>query len=195
MMRHMQSSKLLKMIILALMGTISLALLFLNFPLPFLPPFLKVDFSEVPALIASFIFSPIAGVIVIAIKNALYLLFGFGEPVGVAANFVAGIMFVLPVSLLYHKYKNVKSIVSGLVVGTIVMAIGMSVINYFVLLPLYAIIMGIEEYKSVEVVRQIVVIGVLPFNVIKGIIVGVLFIPLFNKMHKWIEQERSNFAA
>jgi len=189
-----QSSKLLKMIILALLGAISLVLLFLNFPLPFLPPYLKIDFSEVPALLASLIFSPIAGVIVIAIKNILYLAIGGGEPVGVAANFLAGILFVLPVSIAYHKFKGVKSIVSGLVIGTIIMAIAMSVLNYLVLLPVYAWFMGMEEMK-IESVKQVAVLyGVLPFNVIKGIIVGMLFVPLFIKMRSWIERKQANIA-
>src|SRR5690625_2566804 len=109
---NMSSSKLVKLIILALLGTISLVLFFLNFPLPFLPPYLKIDFSEVPALIAAFIFSPIAGVIVIGVKNLLYLaVSGAGDPIGVIANFLAGVMFVVPVAFLYHKYKGVKSIV------------------------------------------------------------------------------------
>ncbi|HLR68712.1 MAG TPA: ECF transporter S component [Virgibacillus sp.] len=191
---NIQSSKLLKMIILALLGTISLVLLFLNFPLPFLPPYLKIDFSEVPALLASLIFSPIAGVIVIAIKNILYLAIGGGEPVGVAANFLAGILFVLPVSVAYHKFKGVKSIVSGLVIGTIIMAIAMSVLNYLVLLPIYAWFMGMEEMK-IESVKQVAVLyGVLPFNIIKGIIVGMLFVPLFIKMRSWIERKQANIA-
>jgi len=189
-----QSSKLLKMIILALLGAISLVLLFLNFPLPFLPPYLKIDFSEVPALLASLIFSPIAGVIVVAIKNILYLAIGGGEPVGVAANFLAGILFILPVSIAYHKFKGVKSIVSGLVIGTIIMAIAMSVLNYLVLLPVYAWFMGMEEMK-IESVKQVAVLyGVLPFNVIKGIIVGMLFVPLFIKMRSWIERKQANIA-
>src|SRR5699024_3308290 len=184
-----QSSKLLKLIILELLGTISLVLLFLNFPLPFLPHYLKIDFSEVPALLASLIFSPIAGVIVIAINNILYLAIGGGEAEGGAANFLAGILFVLPVSIAYHKFKGVKSIVSGLVIGTIIMAIAMSVLNYLVLLPIYAWFMGMEEMK-IESVKQVAVLyGVLPFNIIKGIIVGMLFVPLFIKMRSWIERK------
>src|SRR5699024_2297790 len=128
-----------------LLGTISFLLFFLNFPLPFLPPYLKIDFGDVPALLAALIFSPLAGVIVIAIKNFLYLVIGGGDPVGVWANFFAATMFILPVALLYRKYKGVKSIVSGLVAGTIIMAVGMSVLNYLVILPIYALFMGMEE--------------------------------------------------
>ena len=188
------SKKLIKLVILALLGTISLVLFFLNFPLPFLPPYLKIDFSEVPALMASLIFSPMAGVIVVAIKNLLYFaVSGAGDPIGVAANFLAGLMFVVPVSVMYHKFKRgVKSIVSGLVTGTIIMAVGMSVLNYFIILPAYGWFMGWD--MSAEVIWASVFAGVLPFNVIKGIVVGLLFVPLFIKMHSWIEQNRMKFA-
>ncbi|UJL45142.1 ECF transporter S component [Virgibacillus sp. NKC19-16] len=188
-----QSSKLLKLIILALLGTISLVLFFLNFPLPFLPAYLKIDFSDVPALIAGFIFSPVAGVIVVAIKNVLYLLVsGAGDPIGVAANFLAGLMFVVPVSMLYHKFKGVKSVVSGLVTGTIVMAVGMSVLNYFFVLPAYAWFMGWEMTEQVKWIS--VIAGVLPFNIIKGVVIGLLFVPLFVKMRSWIEQQQAKLV-
>ncbi|AIF44004.1 MULTISPECIES: ECF transporter S component [Virgibacillus] len=192
--KNYSSSRLLKLIILSLLGTISLVLFFLNFPLPFLPSYLKIDFSDVPALMASLIFSPIAGVIVVAIKNILYLaISGAGDPIGVAANFLAGAMFVIPVSLLYHRFKGVKSVVSGLVTGTLIMAVGMSVLNYFIILPAYGKFMGwdmTEQFKWFSVYA-----GVLPFNIIKGIIVGLLFVPLFIKMRSWIEQKQMKTAA
>ncbi|PAV27740.1 riboflavin transporter FmnP [Virgibacillus profundi] len=188
-----QSSNLLKLIILALLGTISLVLFFLNFPLPLLPAYLKIDFSDVPALMAGLIFSPIAGVIVVAVKNILYLaVSGAGDPIGVAANFLAGVMFIVPVSVLYHKFKGVKSIVSGLVAGTIIMALGMSVLNYLFILPAYGWFMGwemTEQFKWFSVYA-----GVLPFNIIKGIVVGLLFVPLFVKMRSWIEQKQAKFV-
>lgn len=191
-----QSSKLMKVIVLALLGTISLLLFFLNFPLPLLPAFLKIDFSDVPALMASFIFSPVAGVLVVAIKNLLYLaVSGAADPIGVLANFIAGMMFVVPVSMLYHKFKGVKSIVSGLVTGTIVMAVGMSVLNYFVFLPAYAWFMGWEDMSNTAIKWGIVSAGILPFNIIKGIIVGLLFVPLYVKLRAWVEEKQANFAS
>lgn len=191
----MKNRKLLKLIILALLGTISLVLFFFNFPLPFLPPYLKIDFSDIPALMASLIFSPMAGVTVVGIKNLLYMAIGGGEPVGVASNFLAGIMFVVPVAILYHKFKKgVKSVVSGLIVGTIVMAVGMSILNYLIILPVYAWFMGMEEMHITSVKFYAVLYGILPFNVIKGIVVGLMFVPLFVKMRSWIEQKRLDIA-
>src|SRR5690625_4787697 len=143
----MQSKRLIKLIILAMLGTISFLLFFLNFPLPFLPGYLKIDFGDVPALIAALIFSPLAGVIVIAIKNFLYLVIGGGDPVGVWANFFAATMFILPVAFLYRKYKGIKSIIIGLIAGTVIMAVGMSILNYIVFLPIYAWVVGIDDKK------------------------------------------------
>ncbi|MFD2760719.1 ECF transporter S component [Lentibacillus juripiscarius] len=191
-----QSTKLTKLVILALLGTISLVLFFLNFPLPFLPPYLKIDFSEVPALMAALIFSPMAGVIVEGIKNLLYLaVSGAGDPIGVVANFLAGIMFIVPVAVLYHRSKGVKSVVSGLVTGTIIMAIGMSVLNYYIILPAYAWFMGAPEMAASTAKWVAVSAGVLPFNMIKGIVVGILFVPVFVKMKAWIEQKQTNLAS
>ncbi|WP_182201598.1 ECF transporter S component [Paraliobacillus salinarum] len=189
----MQSSRLLKLIIIALLGTISMVLLFVNFPIPFLPPYLKIDFSEVPALIAGLIFTPVAGILVEAIKNLLYLLYtGAGDPIGIVANFVAGTLFVYPVALLYHKFKGKKTIVTGLVTGTVVMAIGMSVLNYLIILPAYSWFMGWETMSS-GVKLATVVGGVLPFNFIKGVILTALFVPLFVKLKPWIDQKRMSF--
>ncbi|MRH44777.1 ECF transporter S component [Aquibacillus halophilus] len=190
----MQSSKLLKLIVLSLLGTISMLLMFVNFPV--LPAFayLTIDFSDVPALLAALLFSPVAGVIVQVFKNLLHLLVGGGEPVGVTANFLAGTMFVLPVSILYHRFKGVKSLIAGLVTSTIVMAIGMGILNYYLILPAYSLFMGMSDMAIPSVKWTIVTAGILPFNVIKGIVIALLFIPLFTKLRPWFEQKRATIS-
>ncbi|UOQ95612.1 ECF transporter S component [Halobacillus shinanisalinarum] len=190
-----QSSKLIKLIILALFGSISMVLMLLNFPLPMLPQYLKIDFSEIPALIAAILFTPVAGIIVEGLKNTLYLIYtGAADPVGVVANFTAGVLFILPVAMLYHRFKNTKSLVSGLITGSIVMAVGMSVLNYFLVLPAYSWFMGWET-MSAQVKWVTIVAAILPFNALKGIIVGALFVPLFIKLKPWIEQKRMNTSS
>ncbi|WP_042143018.1 ECF transporter S component [Paucisalibacillus sp. EB02] len=192
-MMQTKSSNLTRLIILSLLGAVSLLLFFINFPLPLLPSYLKIDFSDVPAIMAALIFSPVAGIVVVAIKNVLYLAIGGGDIVGVTANFLAGALLVLPIGILYHKYKSVKSIVSGLVTGTIIMAIGLGVFNYFILLPVYGLMMGWGDMTH-SVKLSLVWVGILPFNIIKGIIVGLLFVPTFIKMRRWIEQQQAKFA-
>lgn len=189
-----QSSKLLKLIVLSLFGTISMVLLFLNFPLPFLPPHLKIDFGEVPTLLAALIFSPMAGVVVQLIKNLLYLLFtGAKDPVGVFANFVAGITFVIPVAMIYHKYKGKRSLITGLAVGTVLMTMAMSLLNYYVLLPVYGAIMEWGEMSSTAMISAIV-IGVVPFNLIKSVVISILFVAVFVKLKPWIKKQQAGFS-
>jgi len=189
MMQTKRSSKLVKLVVLSLLAAVSLVLFFISFPLPLLPPYLKVDFSDIPALLAGLIFSPLAGVLVVLMKNLLYFVAsGASDPIGVAANFIAGSLFIIPVAYLYHRYRGVKSIVSGLVIGTVVMAIVMSVLNYFIILPAYSLLIGMEMNETIKWIS--VVGGVLPFNFIKGIIVSMLFVPVFIKLSEWINQKR-----
>lgn len=188
MMQTRSASKLTKLTTLAILGSISLVLFFISFPLPMLPAYLKVDFSDVPALIAGLIFSPLAGVFVVFLKNILYFIFtGATDPIGVVANFVAGVLFMLPVALLFHKFRTVKSVVTGLIIGTVGMTVIMSILNYFIILPAYAFFVGMEMNETIKWTS--VFAGVLPFNFIKGLIVSSLFVFLFIKLRRWIEQK------
>lgn len=184
-----RSSKLTKMVVIALLATVSLVLFFISFPLPLLPPYLKVDFSDVPALLAGLIFSPAAGVLVVFLKNAMYFVIkGATDPIGIPANFIAGALYVFPVAYLYHKYKGVKSIVFGLIIGTVGMAVIMSILNYIIILPAYTWVMGWEMNDATKL--GTVIGAILPFNFLKGVIVSILFVPLFIKLQQWIEQKR-----
>src|SRR5690625_2785633 len=151
MQKSKRSSKLIKLVVLALLATVSLVLFFISFPLPLLPPYLKVDFSDVPALIAGLIFSPLAGILVVFMKNALYFVAsGATDPIGVTANFIAETIYIFPVAYLYHRYSGVKSVISGLVIGTAVMAIVMSVLNFFIILPAYAWLIDMEMNETIK---------------------------------------------
>ena len=144
MQKSQSSSKLLKLVVLSLLATMSLVLFFISFPLPLLPPYLKVDFSDIPALIAGMIFSPAAGVLVVFLKNLMYFVAkGATDPVGVVANFIAGTLYVFPVAYLYRKYSGINSIVIGLTIGTVVMAVVMTILNYFIILPAYGMFVGV----------------------------------------------------
>lgn len=188
-----KSSRLIKLIIIALLGAISLILFFISFPLPMLPPYLKVDFSDIPALIAGIIFSPLAGVLVILVKNGLYFVMsGATDPIGVIANFLAGSVFIFPVAYFYHKMKSVKGVLLGLVAGTLAMTVVMGILNYIIILPAYAVFLGVDMTPAVKLTT--VAIGILPFNILKGVIISILFVPLFIKLGDWIQAQRVKFT-
>lgn len=81
----MQQNK--RLITISMLSAIAFVLTFIKFPIPFLPPYLTLDFSDVPSLLATFTFGPVAGIIVALVKNLLNYLFSMGDPVGPFANF------------------------------------------------------------------------------------------------------------
>lgn len=168
-----------------MLSSIAYLLMLLNFPLPLFPNFLFVDFSDIPALIAALIFGPIAGILVEFFKNVLnYLATGSqtGIPVGHIANFLAGIVFVLPTYYVYNKLKTKKGMTLALVVGTVTMAVVMSILNYIIILPAYTVLMGFPD------MRNLVVPAILPFNILKGVMMSFIFMLLFIRMQSWIHK-------
>ena len=57
----------------AMLSAVAYILMFLDFSVPFMPAFIKMDLSELPALIGSFAMGPLCGVVVCLIKNVLHL--------------------------------------------------------------------------------------------------------------------------
>ena len=140
-----QNLKLRSFVTIAMLSSISFVLMLLNFPLPWFPVFLQIDFSDVPALIATVTMGPAAGILVEFMKNMLDWIFSgapTGVPVGHMANFVTGILFILPVYYIYKKFSSVTGLLTGLAIGTITMSVGMSVLNYFAFLPMYTYFLG-----------------------------------------------------
>lgn len=184
-MKVMKKTNVKAMVSIAMLSSIAYLLMLLNFPLPFFQNFLLVDFSDIPALIAALIFGPIAGIVVEFIKVVLnYLATGSptGIPVGHIANFLAGISFILPTYYLYTKMKTRKGMTIALVLGTITMAVIMSIANYFVILPAYTALLKYPD------MRNIVVPAILPFNIIKGVIMSSIFMLLFIRLQTWINK-------
>ncbi|MDQ0157203.1 ECF transporter S component [Robertmurraya andreesenii] len=176
-----------------MLSSIGFVLMLLNFPLPPFPKFLMVDFSDIPALIAALIFGPGAAILVEFLKNLLdYILTSSdtGIPIGHLSNFVAGVMFVIPTYFIYEKLKTKKGMTVALITGTVTMAIVMSVLNYFVVLPAYILFMGFPAMSGEEI-RQMVVAGILPFNMVKGLIISIVFMLLFARMGTWIGKQRA----
>lgn len=171
-----------RMIIVGMLSAIAFVLMFLKFPLPFLPPYLTIDFSDIPALIATFLFGPVAGILVELIKNLLNFFFNMSDPVGPVANFLAGCSFLLTSYVIYKKSRTQRALILGLVVATIVMTMFLSVMNYFVLLPLYGLIMNLTDI--VHNLKVIITAGIIPFNLIKGLLISIIFLLLYPRISK-----------
>lgn len=190
----MNSKKLRRMVIIAMLGSVATILMQFNFPLPTIPAFLKFDFSEIPAILAILTMGPIAGITVELLKNVLHWFLSgspTGVPVGEIANFATGLLFILPIYFIFNKFKSIKGLSVGLITGTAAMAVGMSLLNYVVFIPMYMYFLNMPAMTGSEIYTMII-LGILPFNLFKGAILMVLTLLLFNKMKNWIEQQRKS---
>ncbi|OCA83599.1 ECF transporter S component [Pradoshia sp. D12] len=183
-------SKIQKMVTIGMLGAIGYVLMIINFPFPGFPTFLQIDFSDIPALIAAIIFGPVAGILVELLKNILdYMMTGSdtGIPIGHFANFIGGVAFILPAYYFYKKIGTKRGMVYGLVGGTIVLALFMSLVNYFILLPSYSVLMNWN--MSGTEIRAMITTAIIPFNLIKGTLIAIVFMLLFTKMQGWFSKQ------
>lgn len=133
----------------AVLSAIGFILMAIEIPVTFfIPSFVKLDFSELPALIAGFAFGPISGVCVCLVKNIFHLFLSTTGGVGELCNFAIGVFFVVPASLIYKKHKIKKHAVLGALTGAVLMAAASFPINYFVIYPVYSKFMPIEAIVS-----------------------------------------------
>ncbi len=193
----MNNKKLRKMVLIAILGSIGTVLMQFNFPLPALPGFLKIDFGEVPAVLAIMTMGPVAGIGVELIKNVMHWFMTgspTGVPVGEIANFTTGVLFIMPIYFIHNKFKTSKGLVAGLIAGTVAMAVGMSVLNYVLFLPMYTYFMNFPAMAGSEL-STFIVLGILPFNLIKGVMLMAITLLLFKSMKKWIAQQRTQLMA
>lgn len=163
------------------LSALAFVLYFFEFPLAFLfPAFLKIDFSDVPAILGGIAAGPVVGVAVELIKNILHFLLISKEPAasGEIANFVVGVAFLIPLVIALRKEKRFR--VMPYIVSTIIATIFVNIINYFVTLPLYGI--------APEARWPMILSALIPFNIVKWILVSVVTIILNTKLIVPIEK-------
>lgn len=161
----------------AMLSAVGFILMFLEFSVPFMPPFIKLDLSELPALIGSFALGPMCGVLVCLIKNLLHLMVSSTGGVGEISNFLLGVMFVLPAGLVYERRKSKRNALIGSIIGTAAMGVFSIASNYFFVYPVYYNFMPEEAvlaaYRviapSMKNILQCLVCFNMPFTMVKGL--------------------------
>ncbi len=179
-----------KMTKIAMLSAVAYGLMFLELAIPIFPGFLKLDISDVPAVIAGFAMGPMAAVTVELIKNLLHATMTTTGGVGELANFVIGVAMVAPASWIYMRNKTKKGALIGMVVGTLSMAIVGALANLLVLLPFYAQFMPLEEIvawsaqanNAIVDIKTLVLFGITPFNIFKGVVVFGVTYPIYKRL-------------
>lgn len=165
----------------AILAAVSSVLMFFSFNVPLMPGFIKLDFSELPALLAAYTIGPISGVAVCLVKNLVNLFFTTTGGVGELSNFLLGATFTLVAGALYHHsgkpHTRSYAVLWG-VCGAVAMG-GISMLtNYFITYPIYMNFMAEEvilgAYQTflpwVDNLWAALAIFNLPFTCIKGLL-------------------------
>lgn len=175
----------------AILAVLAFILQQFSFPVPMLPVFLKLDASDLPAVIGGFALGPAAGVAIVALKNMLHLFQTSTAGIGELSNFLVGAAFVLPASFIYQYTKTKKGAFLGLALGCIMMPLVGLLTNYFIILPFYAktvmpmeniIRLGTIVNPNIDSLRTLLLYGILPFNLLKAIVLSALTLLIYKRV-------------
>lgn len=183
-----------KITMIGMFSAVAAILHMLDFPVPFAPVFYQLDFSEIPALIGTFAFGPVAGVMIEFCKILLKLLFKNTSTafVGDMANFVIGCSFLIPASIIYLFHKSKKTAIIGCIAGTLCMTIFGTAFNAVYLIPAFSklygmpleaiIAMGTEINPAINNIVTFVIFAVAPLNLLKGSSVSLVTMLVYKKL-------------
>lgn len=182
----------------AVLSAISYILAFLEFPVPLSPSFARMDLSDFPALIGAFAFGPIAGILIELIKNVLQLFSSSTGGVGEIANFLMGASYVIVAGMIYRKHKTKKRAAVSCVLASIAMGIVAAITNYFILLPLFETFMPLNQVIAafgeflpfIHTKLDVVLYNAFPFNVLKGLVIGVLAMVSYKHLSPILKKNR-----
>lgn len=144
-MENANTKKTHRLAVAAIMAAIAAVLQFIEISIPIMPSFVKLDLSDLPALLGAYALGPWWGLLIQLVKNLLHLPFGSSAGVGEACNFVLGGVFVVAAGLFYHRRKTRGTALLGSIVGALAMAIVSLPLNYFIVYPAYVAILHFPE--------------------------------------------------
>lgn len=177
-----------KMVTVGILAALAWVISAFSFPILPWAPFLKVDFSDIPILLGMYVYGPVSGIAIAAIRSLLSYVTTGGEagfPIGDTAAFIASLSFTLPIYYVIRKDKpKMKQALLGGTLATLSLTAVLAVLNWLVIAPLYVRVMGF----SVGPMREYLTISVIPFNLIKGAFVSIIFFTAFFKLYSYLEK-------
>ncbi len=151
---------------------------YLEFPIPIMPPFIKLDFSDLPALLGAYAYGPVAGILIEFLKNLIHCAVSQSATIGELSNFILGAVFTCTAGLIYRHNKTKKAALLGGLAGALAMGLISIPSNYWIVYPFYYNFMPEETVlaayqkilPSMKSIFQSLLVFNLPFTVVKGLI-------------------------
>ena len=192
-----RNTKTKKLVSIALFAAIATVLMFIEFNIPMTPPFLKVDISGAVILIAVLTLGLKEAVSALLIKDLIHLLSTQTGGVGELADFIMLTAMAVALWLITRNNKDVKKVVIGCVAATAALIAAGAITNAYMLIPFYAkVMMPLEAIldmcqkvnPNITSITSYVVWGVVPFNLVKGVILSIITVLLYKKSGKMLEK-------
>ncbi len=181
----------------AVLSAVAAVLMFLDFPIPFLiPAFIKMDFSELPALLAAYSLGPLWGVAVCLVKNLINLMFTSTGGVGELANFLLGVCFVVPTGLIYKAKKTRGGALLAALVGAVCMGVLSIPLNYYLTYPIYMKFMSLDDILAAyqQILPAVSSLPAclagfnMPFTILKGLLDTALAFLIYKPLSPLLHQ-------
>ena len=161
--------------------------------------FYKLDLSNLTALLGGFAMGPVAGVLIILIKDLTGLLHTSSSGVGELADFIMSAALVCPAALVYRAKRTRTAAVWGMVIGTALIGVMGALTNYYILFPLYSqfmpldkiIAMGAEKLPMIDSAFKFVLLITLPFNLLKGVVLSAMTLLLYKPLAPLLHGKRA----
>ncbi len=168
----------------------AIVLQYLEIPIPFIPSFIKLDFSDLPELIGAFAYGPLAGIFIALVKNIIHLAVSQSGYIGELSNFILGAVFSGAAGLIYKKHKTMKGALVGGTVGAVIMALVSFPSNLYIVYPFYYNFMPkevvLQAYQaivpSMTSIEQSLLVFNVPFTFIKGILCVVICMLIYKPL-------------
>lgn len=168
----------------AVFSALATIVMFFEFPILPTAPFLKIDLSDVVVIIGGFILGPLSGILIALCKVLLHWIItggGFPALIGDFISFICSLAIFLPLIYKKRKITIIKAIVAVLLLTIVA-----SVLNYFVMLPLY---IKLFNFNIGMPISKYILTAIIPFNIIKGVILIVVSSFVIHKLQAVIKKQ------
>ncbi len=200
-----------QMAVIAIFSALSVILYYFGkFSLPIFPSWLDVQFSDIPALLVSFMYGPISGSLIIIVRFFCKLPGTSTVAVGEFADLLIGLTLVIVAGLIYKKHRSFKGALSAMGIGMLMATFVATISNWLILIPAYKFIAGFPQAALTGVMDTIIsqgngvvtddnfmlyylFVGVIPFNLFRYALVFVVTLILYKRLQSLIIRFAGNF--
>lgn len=177
-MRKRNLSELAEMAVLSALAFVFILLI--RFPLFPAVPYLVYDPGDIPLLIGSFMFGPLAGFLMVIVVSALQALFLSGDGiVGFAMHVIASGALVVIAGLIYHRFHTRRGAGLALICGTVAMGLVMIPANLIFTVHAYGV-----PYETVMATMPLTV----GFNLLKAGINSVVVFFIYKPLSRYFRK-------